>query len=38
MKGGVYRMLTLQQGQSAPKDDAQKQQQEKPKKNKGMKV
>jgi len=28
----------LQQGQSAPKDDAQKQQQEKPKKNKGMKV
>lgn len=28
----------LQQGQSAPKDDAQKQQQEKTKKNKGMKV
>ena len=28
----------LQQGQTAPKDDAQKQQQEKPKKSKGMKV
>lgn len=28
----------LQQGQAAPKDDAQKQQQEKPKKSKGMKV
>ena len=28
----------LTQGQTAPKDDAQKQQQEKPKKSKGMKV
>ena len=28
----------LQQGQTAPKDDTQKQQQEKPKKSKGMKV